>query len=131
MICIKVEYGLYETRFCSLVVECSLVKHATRGSIPVVIILRYEFHCLVVKVSAFTSAGLGFDPRPECLLIKDIGRILGQSTFGNPDENLSTSSRGIMCVLYMYCERAVQKRQDVGAVHRRTASLQYKYVLYI
>jgi hypothetical protein len=34
-------------------------------------------------------------------------------------------------MLYMYCERAVQNRQDVCAVHRRTASLQYDYVLYI
>ena len=63
--------------------------------------------------------------------MKEIGKILRQSTFGSPDENLSTSSRGITRMLYMYCERAVQNRQDVCAVHRRTASLQYEYVLYI
>ena len=34
-------------------------------------------------------------------------------------------------MLYMYCERAVQNRQDDCAVHRRTASLQYDGVLYI
>ena len=80
---------------------------------------------------ASLTNGPGFDPRQECLLTKEIGRILSQSTFGSPDENLSTASRGIMCMLYMYCERAVQNRQDVCAVHRRTASLQYDYVLYI
>ena len=119
------------TRFCSLVVECSLLCREVGGSIPTAIILRCEFHCLAVKVSAVPSTGPGFDPRSECVLIKDIGRILSQSTFGSLDENLSTSSRGIMCMLYMYCEHAVQNRQDVCAVHRHTASLQYDYVLYI
>ena len=119
------------TRVCSLVVECSLLCREVGGSIPTAIILRCEFHCLAVKVSAVPSTGPGFDPRSECVLIKDIGRILSQSTFGSLDENLSTSSRGIMGMLYMYCEHAVQNRQDVCAVHRHTASLQYDYVLYI
>ena len=81
--------------------------------------------------SALLLLGPGFDPRQECLYTEDTGRIIDRSTFGSLDGNLSTSSRGIMCMLYMYCERAVQNRQDVCAVHRRTASLQYDYVLYI
>ncbi len=131
MICIKVEYGLYESRFCSLVVECSVHHRMVVGSHPVEGFLRREFHCLAVKVSADPSTGPGFDPRQEYLLMKEIGKILSQSTFGSPDKTLATSSRGMMCMLYMYCERAVQKRQDVCAVHRRTASLQYDGVLYI
>ena len=99
--------------------------------IPVAIILTYEFYGVVVQASAVIFFSPEFDPRQDCLYTEDTGRIIDRSTFGSLDGNLSTSSRGIMCMLYMYCERAVQNRQDVCAVHRRTASLQYDYVLYI
>ena len=104
------------------------------GSIPDASILRYEFYAiygLVVEASACIALGNGLKPRQEGLHTRDIGRILGQSTFGSLDGILSTSSKGKMSMLYMYCERAVQNRQDVCAVRRRTASLQYNLVLYI
>ena len=117
MICIKVEYGLYETRFCSLVVECSILKQGDPGSIPVGITLKYEFHCLVVKVSAFTSTGPGFDPRLECLYTEDTERIIDQSTFGRLDKDLSTSSRGISSLLYMYRMITYKYLFTLRAVH--------------
>ena len=99
--------------------------------IPVAIIPTYEFYGVVVQAFAVILLGPGFEPWQECLCTEETGRIIDRSTFGSLDGNLSTSSRGIMCMLYMYCERAVQNRQDVCAVHRRTASLQYDYVLCI
>ena len=117
-------------RWRSLVVERQPVATDPR-SIPVAIIFIYEFCGVVVQARAVILLGPGFDPRQECLYTEDTGRIIDRSTFGSLDGNLSTSSRGIMCMLYMYCERAVQNRQDVCAVHRRTASLQYNLVLYI
>ena len=106
-----------KTRFCSLVVECSLHYRVVVGSIPTAIILRYEFYCLVVKVSAFTSTGSGFDPRLECLYTEDTERIIDQSTFGRLDKDLSTSSRGISSLLYMYRMITYKYLFTLRAVH--------------
>ena len=40
------------------------------GSIPDAIILRYKFYCFVVKVSAFTSSGPGFNSQQGCLRLE-------------------------------------------------------------
>ena len=118
MICIKVEYGLYETRFriCSLVVECSILKQGDPGSIPVGITLKYEFHCLVVMFRV-TPTGPWFDPRLECLYTEDTERIIDQSTFGRLDKDLSTSSRGISSLLYMYRMITYKYLFTLRAVH--------------